>query len=162
MAAITNKSSLHVRNQKASISEFAPALVIVLTTFLAICSLTEVLAFDLAVQRACVDAARTAASSLTVKLAKESVKNSMNQFNSNPFKKLIDPKAEHDLRMSFSYSQTKPAGMAPAQTRYVRVQGEASIAPFGIPMEFKIAPSAECALEYPEGWTNENEKACRF
>jgi len=111
------------------------------------------------------DAARSAASSLNVRLAEASVVDKMNQFNSNVFKKFADPKAEHNLTMYLSYSPAvaiKTQAPTPQPTRYVKVQVQGSIAPLGLPIEFKVAPSAECALEYPEGWTNENENARRI
>jgi hypothetical protein len=144
----------YFRSSRGTLAEFAPAFVVLLVAFLAILSAAQLLLYQMAAQKCCLDAAALAASSLTIKAGQQLVEQQANQFNSGAGKMLLLDNGKKPLFLQLTWTPVSIANnIAQATTdRYATVTGEIVIQPFCFPGSITLSSSAKCVLEHPEGW----------
>jgi hypothetical protein len=137
-----------------TIAEFGPAFVLLMIAFFAILTSSQILFYEMAAQKCCLDAATLAASSLTIKSGTALVQQQAKSFNSGLGKMLLLDSGKNQLSLQLTWTPVVPTKEPdqPSTERYATVTGEIAIQPFYLPMAIKLSSSAQCVLEHPEGW----------
>jgi len=154
-------SANNYRNSGGNIAEFAPALIVIFISFVAILSLMSVLCFEAAAQRACAEASAGAANSLTASVGAKLVEQRADQFNASFWRVFIANQDKKPFVMHLLWDQSAPEAAEEADLsakRYARVVGECVIQPLGMPIKIEVKPRAQTLIEHPEGWSNEADE----
>jgi len=138
------------------IAEFAPAFVLLLLAFFAILSVAQLLLYQMAAQKCCLDAATLAASSLTIKTGKEVVEQQAKKFNSGLGGMILLNNGKDQLLLQLTWTPaavTSKLDQSPTE-RYATVTGDIVVQPFCLPVTIKLNSASQCVLEHPEGWVS--------